>query len=530
MLPPPLELSGPTGAVGSAALPGAPPETGGTVTSPSRNNNLGSAVELPLQLAASLALIWILYRRAAGAYFVAEDFDSVRYTWASLGAELFGAGHLPGIRGGTVAFFALFAPLFGRDPQPYRLVLWLLFALCGLLVVRIALECGLGKPAALFSGMAFLAAPIHAEAAVWLAAAAGTVPSGLLVLAAIALWCRAPSPSPATVAACAACFLLAMLTKETAVVLPFLLAICDLARGSFPGWRPAKLLARYGWIAAVLGLYLAWLLAIGELARSLDYGVEVVSRSAYYLSVWSAYAQDLLRPVAPAKSWALQPATWSWSTVAWLWLGAFLLPLACRRLRWALLFAMAALLPGLTKYGARLTFLAVAGVAMAGAIALEALARGLERRVPPRRRRLAGLAPFLVAAPLLLVADSRALAPQLDNWVRAGEFARWVPTEVRRQIPAPTPGAEFFFADLIDNFEGAGSLRMGVVSEIQRVYGDPTVVSWNVRPGPARGPRRPLASIPCQSATPRYFLRYLPDSASLRLQSREEFGVKCPQG
>lgn len=527
MLPPAVELSIPSPTVAPVAPEEARLETEHRAASPFYSSRWGVRLELPLHLALSVAIVWLLYRKAVGAYFVAEDFESLGYNWASVRAELLSPGSLPGVRAGTVAFFALFAPLFGRQPEPYRLVLWLLFALCGLLVVRIAFECGLGKPAALFSGLAFLAAPVHPEAVVWLAAAAGTVTSGLLVLTAVALWCRETRPTRGTVLACSACYLLAMWTKETAVVLPFLLVVCDLARGSFPGLRPAKLWARYGWTGAVPALYLAWLLAIGELARSVDYGVEMVSRGAYYLSVWSAYAQDLLRPIAPAKSWTLQPAVWSWDTVAWGWLGAFLLLLVFRRLRWALLFALAGLLPGLTKYGLRLTFLAVAGMAMALALALEALAERVPNRASPGLRHLAGVAPFLVAAPLLLLADQRALGPQLDNWLRAGEFARWVPLEVRRQVPDPPPGAEFFFAGLVDNFDGAGSLRMGIVAEIRRVFADESLLSWNVRPGPARGPRRPLTSIPCQSATPRIFLRFDPDDGSLKRQSPEEFGVSC---
>ncbi len=528
MLPPRQRFSASRGqgseAAPAEALPSAPEATvSGFPLSPLRS--AGSAA---LELALGLTLIWFLYRTAAGAFFVAEDFESLRSDWRSVGAELLHAGGLPGIRAGTVAFFALFAPLFGRDPEPYRLVLWPLFALCGLAVVRIGIGCRLTPPAALFAGIAFLAAPIHPEAVVWLASAAGTVPSSLLVLIAVAVWVREAVPSRGVVAICAVLFLLAMWTKETALALPPLLAVVDFARGEFPGLHPAKLWKRYGWTAGVLAFYLAWLAAIGELRPALGYGFEVTSRSSYYLSVWSAYAQDLLRPLAPAKAWALQPAKWSWATVAWPWLGAFLLLLSLRRLRWALLWVMAGLLPGLTKYGARLTFLAVAGIAFAAAIALQELALRLQRRVSARHQFAAGLAPFLVAVPLLLVADHRALEPQLANWVRAGEFARWLPVEVRRQVPAPPPGAEFFFAGLVDNFDGAAGLRMGIVPEVQRAYGDATLLSWIVRDGPARGPRRPLQSIPCEAATTRFFLRFDAAEARLLRQSAAEFGVRCP--
>lgn len=528
MLPSPLGRPAASSPSGRAA-PGAP----------SPDDSAGAAKALPimdlrraggilLTFTLFLALIWLLYRGSVGALFVAEDFESLRGSWTAAGRELFQAGGLPGIRAGSQMFFALFTPSFGRNPEPYRLVLWSLFGLCGLLVVRIGRDCRLSPAAALFAGIVFLAAPIHPEAVVWLASAAGTVPSGLLLLAAIALWCRERVPSRGIVAICATLFLAALCTKETAVALPLLLVVVDLARGEFPGVRPGRLWNRYGWTAGVLAFYLAWLLAIGELRSALSYGVEVSSRGTYYLSVWSAYAQDLLRPLAPAKPWALQPAHWSWETVAWPWLGAFLVLLSIRRLRWALLWAMAALLPGLTKYGVRLTFLAVAGIGFAAALAMQALAQSLERRVAAGHRRLARLAPFLVALPLLLLADYRALRPQLDNWVRAGDFARWFPLEVQRQIPAPPPGAEFYFAGLVDNFDGAGSLRMGIVPELRRIYGDETLLSWIVRDGPARGPRRPLQSIPCQSPTIRFFLRYDAAESTLRRQSPAEFGVRCP--
>ncbi len=430
-----------------------------------------------------------------------------------------------------MAFFALFAPLFGRDPEPYRLVLWPLFALCGLAVVRIGIACRLAPPAALFAGIAFLAAPIHPEAVVWLASAAGTVPSSLLVLIAVALWVREAVPSRGVVAICAALFLLAMWTKETALALPPLLAVVDFARGEFPGLHPAKLWKRYGWTAGVLAFYLAWLAAIGELRPALGYGFEVTSRSSYYLSVWSAYAQDLRRPSSPGAFPAgCNAARWSWATVAWPWLGAFLLLLSLRRLRWALLWVMAGLLPGLTKYGARLTFLAVAGIAFAAAIDLQELALRLQRRVsrpPPVRRRAGALLGRGPLAPRRRL--HRAFEPQLGaNKMRAGEFARWLPAEVRRQVPAPPPGAEFFFAGLVDNFDGAGSLRMESFPRSGGSLRDDTLVSWNVRDGPARVRGARSSRFPVRLQRMRFFLRFDAAEGRLLRQSAAEFGVRCP--
>jgi len=114
------------------------------------------------------------------------------------------------------------AQIFGRQPLGFHLVLLLTHAGAAatalLLLRRIT-----GKAEALFAAALFAVHPIHAESVAWISASPD-VNATLLILVTLILWDRArgsESPLRAALPAAATC-LLALLSKEMAVVVPVL--------------------------------------------------------------------------------------------------------------------------------------------------------------------------------------------------------------------------------------------------------------------------------------------------------------------
>ncbi len=94
-----------------------------------------------------------------------------------------------------------------------------------------------GTPAALAGGLVFAVHPVHVEAVANIVGRAELL-SACFVLAACVLWQRRSERDALHGAAVAGCFLLALLAKESAAVLPALLVLLDAAKGTL---RPGTL-------------------------------------------------------------------------------------------------------------------------------------------------------------------------------------------------------------------------------------------------------------------------------------------------
>lgn len=496
----------------------------------------GPAGDLALLLVAAAAA-FLLYAPALDAGFVAEDFESLRYGGADLLAEATSPAGLPGWRPGTTLVFTLLEPLFGRSPAGYRSLVLLLHAVCAVAVFRLAERTLRSRAAAAFAAALFLGAPVHAEAVVWLAAAAGTVTSSALVLAACLVWTRSDGPPLRRDRWLAAALaLLALAFKETALTFLPLFAVLDLALGR---WRADRAepsaaaalrrgLDRYLALLAALGVFLLVLASTGAWRSLVDYAAGERLQWRERLVVWSAYAHDLLRPLAPDKSWSISPPLRAADGVEiWALAATAVVVVALGRRRWTALWTFAALAPGVSKYGERLTYLAVAGAAFAAAALLLEL-RDRFSRSGRRWSPAVGRASWSLLTLGALAADRAALAPELANWVAAGRYAARIPPEVKALVPAPPHGAKFYFRGLVDNVDGAYSLRMGVQPELRRVYDDESLEAYIVADRRPRGRRILLSQIACDDPTPRYFIVYDRDRDRLSRLDPLAFGLDCP--
>ena len=150
---------------------------------------------------------------------------------------------------------------FGPSPFPFHLLMALLHALNTALAFWLARRLAL--PAAWFAAALFAVHPIHTEAVNWIAALPDVLTT-TFILAGVGLFlAQGATPTMRQIAAHAALYLAALLTKETGVVLPFLYAAALVRRPSGHWPRRALWLA----FAAVFAMYLALRIhALGGLA------------------------------------------------------------------------------------------------------------------------------------------------------------------------------------------------------------------------------------------------------------------------
>jgi protein O-mannosyl-transferase len=154
----------------------------------------------------------------------------------------------------TLTFFLDYR-LWGLSPWPWRLENYFLHALNGFLLFQLLQRrLGFSLPAALAGSGLFLWHPVQVESVVWI-----TQRSNLLCLAGLLsslLFLSARAVSFRDTAAGLACLVLALFSKETAVVFPALLAALNFTVGGADGKRISERLGVYGAVAGLVLLYL----------------------------------------------------------------------------------------------------------------------------------------------------------------------------------------------------------------------------------------------------------------------------------
>jgi protein O-mannosyl-transferase len=121
--------------------------------------------------------------------------------------------------------------VWGERPLGYHLSNVLLHALASGLTAWLVFELGAGAAAAALAGLLFAVHPVHAEAVAWVSARNELLLTAFLLLAFIAYLRLRRGAGPHVGAACLAFFALALLSKETAVVFPALVALYEWAEG-----------------------------------------------------------------------------------------------------------------------------------------------------------------------------------------------------------------------------------------------------------------------------------------------------------
>lgn len=179
--------------------------------------------------AGAIALTFLCYGPSLRAEFVSDDINAiVENEWVHGPLDTTGiATHFswwgqaradsPGYRPAATLTFALSHLASGMDPFGFRIVNFVMHALCTLLLVALATTLGLHPRAAGAAGLLFAVLPIHSEAVIWivgraeLGAAAGFLAAAWMILV------HRRSGSMAALAAAAVSVSIGMAFKENAV-------------------------------------------------------------------------------------------------------------------------------------------------------------------------------------------------------------------------------------------------------------------------------------------------------------------------
>ncbi len=288
--------------------------------------------------------------------------------------------------------------LLGTGPLIYHATNLVLQLLCALAALGLLTELGLPFAAALGAAAVFAAHPLQVESVAWVAARKNLLSTLFFLLAARAyLAGRGPSPFARGLG----WFLLAILSKATAVVLPAWLAAIHLLRRDRPIGRWALHLTPFFIIGIARGLY-SVVTQAEAVHRTAELGL--VGRMATMGPVLARYARQLIWPNDLALLYPWPALAWTDATVLLSWTCVGLLIMAViiwgRRDRRALevgLLVPIALFPALNLIPA--PFLQAdryVHLALVGVVGLLALGPGLPRLRPP------AVMAALVAAALIL--------------------------------------------------------------------------------------------------------------------------------
>ncbi|HOO76483.1 MAG TPA: tetratricopeptide repeat protein [bacterium] len=316
----------------------------------------------------------------------------------------------------------------GADPAPYRCANILVNALATVAVFLLAFRVGGSAVAALVAAALYAVHPAHVEAVVNPRNISELLPSLFMTLVLAGLLSARP-PGALRIAGLSLIYAAALLTKETALILPPLVVFTVLLRA---GWKRAWRLSLPFWgLALVSGAWKAVMLKSAGLPRPgnlVDYPPDMVR-------LWARYLQLLIFPVRLKTLYSFRlPVYWG----GWLWLlpllgaVAFLLALGRVRRRRGIFWAGAgltiSLLPALSKVAQagrtvaeqRLYFPSVFGCILAGLFLAPLLSGGT-----CRRRRWAGtvLGIVLVALTLGSVDYLWAWKSEFNLWLRASIYS-----------------------------------------------------------------------------------------------------------
>jgi tetratricopeptide (TPR) repeat protein len=200
--------------------------------------------------------------------------------------------------------------LFGGDapdPRIFHGGLLLLHASSALLVFRILRRLVADGRAALLGALLFAIHPLQVESAAWITETRGVLAT-LLGLSAIDLYLAA-SEQPHTAAFLARfvpstiCFVLALLSKPTAVAIPLVVFPLDRFHRHRPIERIAPWLA--AWIA--IAVVVVWLTSTQQGGASIHYVTPLAERPFVALDALTFYARKLFIPVELSPDYGRKP-------------------------------------------------------------------------------------------------------------------------------------------------------------------------------------------------------------------------------
>ncbi len=445
----------------------------------------GSGWRDPLIYAALTAAVFVLYRDSFAVYFLNEDFTWLRHC---------GAGPLRALaalvrpdaetqvyswRPLAQLWFGLNYAASGLDPFGYRLSILAWHAVATCTVYAIATQL-LDRTGGVLAALVFTVHPAHVESLSW-TCACGAVISGALGLLAVLTWLRWRTRK-GPVWLVWLFFALSLLTQESSIVIPGLLAAGDLL---LPGNRRnvAGRVQLYGGLAGVAVAFVALRHAVGP--TTVNFGMVdldprwrlgTIDLLKFLVAKLGATSTVMLLLPPTAHRLAVALAAIITVTAVWQWRRGRPVPLC--GLLWAGMAVAPYMLLLFGPFG-RYLYLSLAGFG----ILLAALGLELYRRLRSGTPRLA---PAALATLLMiwLAAAVHQTERGQGKFVRNGDITRTLLLDLLRQVPNALPGSTIAFHGMGDLRQRQGVFVFGLDDAVRLFYGDDSLkVAF-----PPRGP------------------------------------------
>ncbi len=238
--PPTGELDRPRSDADARPGPGVPPLGPPRPTGSARRSG-GPLENAALRAAIVAATVAALYGNTLGNGFVWDD----RLTAAASPGGLLRPNPRTYYRPVAMLTFAADRLLWGEDPTGFHLTNILCHGLTSWLLLGLCRTLGMRSGAALAASLLFAAHPLQSEAVAYISGRTDVL-CALFALLAVRVWLRARRAFDVPAAGSAGLLLLALLCKETAVLLPFVLLLAHRRdRGPLPA---LPLLAAAAWL------------------------------------------------------------------------------------------------------------------------------------------------------------------------------------------------------------------------------------------------------------------------------------------
>lgn len=428
-----------------------------------------------------------------GTYFLADDFVLLNWTRVDSPGKVwtfFDPSDFWFYRPLVKAIYWAGQNVWGLNAAPFHLISLLLHWANGYLLYRLILRIGGAWVVALASALLFLLNPHHAETVSWIAAT-GDLVAGLCILSALILFDRfSRGGNPLYLVSSLALFVVGLLTRETAVMLPALLllyvAVFRRVPPSAPGMgraTPVRLARLAGALAAFVSILITYVgvLAFGRAAEEVSVsrgGLEfrALNPESILLGI-SEYAHRLLPGGGRVADLPLDTLR----ILVWVEL-AFVLALvvALWRLKQSLaLFGLGWMLltPLLFIFFSaptdRYFYLPSVGYSIFVAALLVELSRAIQRWRPGWGKVAKWGLALAIAA--LLVWQARTLLREVGEWREAGLATGSFFEGIRRAEPEPRDYTAFFFLDLPPVIEGVPAFQNSLPQVLHLLYGNTTL-------------------------------------------------------
>jgi len=463
---------------------------------------------------------FVLYAPILNSYFIAEDTQRLTYHWSEINNEFFGIGQTLGYRPGTTVYHVINNMLWGRNPVGHHATAVFIHALTGWLVGLFALRVTKNESKAGIAALLFASSPAHAEAVGWISAAAGTVTSTFICMLALSLWTKLDrSPDALTIGLVTFLYLIALLTKEIAGLLPGMLMVIDWFMGRrFTVWQTKEIFRSflfYWPFYAALGVFALLYWNSGALEDAVAYGTPAGISILLFIARLSLSLRFMFLPIGNF----IDVGSGIGNLV---WLLLFVILIGLSRARWTFVLTLVALIPSLFSTGGRMAYMPMVGFSMGLASLLFDGTYGLSNRINPKL-----INPFLAGmVGILLLGFGIGVYRELVPVIKAGEVIWSIPRQVKDQVPELPPKSEIYFIGFPDEL----IYRWGIIYEVRYLYDDPTLTTYSIENGPPVGltDKIPLDTIPCESSQARYFFKYDAHSKVLSQVGEKEFGLVCP--